>query len=211
MCTLFCVEPAYAYVPEFTNQPTLHDTTLIATPHLSQVYFGELTGMPHTYEISVRESFTLSIELRTLQVASHVSDVSGIVIKVPRKGRVEEVVRLSGGDVVWEEREDTLTGDTYLAGATFSKELDPGTYRIEVHTPNNVEKYMLAIGTTEEMTLGYFELIHRLLKIKDFYGTSRMLIILSPFLYWPLVGIIVVVISVWYGRQLICVNRIAST
>lgn len=189
----------YAYVPEHIEQVSLHDITNVDDVVLSQVFFGELTGMPHTYEFVLDETRSVVLSLRTPPTASSTNSVSGIIIKVPRKGRVEEVARLIGHDASWSRGKDDLTHDTYLQGPSYSGELTPGTYRVEVHTPDNMEKYMLVIGTDERMTIGYFELLGRMLTIKDFYEVSRFTLVTSPYVYIPLVCLIFMSGGVWYA------------
>lgn len=186
MCWSLSVVVAQAYVPVFTEQPTLHDIETIQDPRVTQLFFGELIGAPHTYEISASEPFTLSLELRTPRTASSTGTISSIVVKVPGRGRVEEVTRLVGRDASWEEHRDEMTKDVYLRGATYHGDLGPGTYHIEVHTPDNMEKYMLKVGTEDEMIIGYVELLSRLRSVKHFYGTSPLWLVATPYVYVPL-------------------------
>lgn len=198
---LATVSWTYAYVPEVVVQKDLHDIRAIVDPELSQLFAGELTDFPHTYEIRSEKPFTLYVEIRIPDLAEGKDNVSGIVIKEQRKGRVEEITRFLAKDASWTIKKDTLLGDTYREGASFEKELQGGVYRIEVSTPNNLETYMLRVGKREEMTIGYFELLGRIADIKKLYGKSAFFVIESPYLYWPLIvfALIVCTLCVWYA------------
>ena len=58
-------------------------------------------------------------------------------------------------------------------------------YHIEVHTPDNLEKYVLNFGKKEEMTINYFETITRLAAVKVFFGKSPLRVVESPLVYAP--------------------------
>lgn len=198
---------AFAYVPNLVTQETLHDITTVYDPELSQAFIGQLNDQPHTYEISAEEPFSLFVQLRIPDIDSSKNNVSGIIIKEQKRGRVEEVTRFLAKDAAWSVKDDSLSGDTYREGASFERSLDAGVYRIEVSTPDNIEKYILMIGTREEMTIGYFELISRLMDMKKFAEKSRFFIIESPYVYWPLVVLVSLTSLAWFVRNRMKVAR----
>lgn len=188
---------AYAYVPQIVIQESLYDITEIIDPELSQGFFGELAGFPHTYEIHADKPFTLYAQIRVPDIESSKNTVSGIIIKNKKKGRVEEVTRFLAQDATWAVQSDSLIGEKYREGAMFEKELDAGTYRIEVHTPDNLEKYILRIGNKDDMNIGYFTLLGRIMEVKNFYGYSGFWVVQSPYVYIPLcVGF--AILGAWY-------------
>jgi len=192
---------AQAYVPVLVTQESLIDITPITDPELEQVFFGELTGFPHTYEIEAKTPFTLVIGVHTPDLETNTNTASGIVIKETTRGRVEEITRLTGTEASWNVVRDTLSGGRYREGLSFESQLDPGVYRIEIHTPDNREKYQFAIGTREEMTIGYIELLRRIISVDKFLERSVFWIITSPYVYWPLFGLVSVCMSAWYLRR----------
>lgn len=198
--SLFFTGTAHAYVPQIVVQESLHDITLIDDPELSQAFFGELKNFPHTYEIHADKSFTLYTQIRVPELESSKNNVSGIIIKEQKKGRVEEVARFLAQDAPWTVHRDSLIGETYREGAQFEKELGPGVYRLEVHTPDNLEKYVLRVGKNEDMNIGYFELLGRIIAVKDFYETSAFWIIMSPYVYIPVL-VLGVFGALWYMRM----------
>jgi len=183
-----------AHVPIIMEQDSLKDIAIIEDPDLSQAFYGELIGFPHTYEIRAIEPFTLFTQIMQPDIDSSQNNIGGIIIKErPQGGRVEEVTRLRPSDALWETSYEPFGGDTYRMGPYFEKELNPGVYRIEVSTANNLEKYVLVVGKREEMTLGYFELIGRIADVKVFFGKSKFRVVESPFVYVPLISIVVLI------------------
>ncbi len=196
---------ADAHVPSIIVQDSLKDIEMISDPELSQAFYGELVGFPHTYEIRATEPFTLFVEILQPDIDSSKNNISGIIIKEKKAGgRVEEITRLRAGEAMWETEYEPFGGDTYRKGKSFEAEMGAGVYRIEVNTPDNVEKYVLVVGTREEMTLGYFELVGRIVDVKMFFGKSKWRVVESPFVYVPLIifGIGVLAFYVWKRKKL---------
>ncbi len=204
---VFYAPIVHAYVPNLVTQESLTDITTITDPTLAQGFFGTLAGFPHTFEIRSTEPFLLSLHIRTPNVPSHTDTVSGIVIKEEKRG-VSEVARLKAEDASWTVLNDTLTGTSYRDGSSFERELEPGVYRVEVHTPDNAEKYILMVGTREDMTIGYGALIGRLIDIQRFNEQWIVWVVRSPYVYVPLLIILTscFVCGVWYKRRRISSN-----
>jgi len=193
-----------AHVPNIIVQDSLKDIELVTDPELSQAFYGQLIGFPHTYEIRATEPFTLYAEILLPDIDSSKNNVSGIIIKEQRAGgRVEEVTRLRAREATWETTYEPFGGDTYRKGQSFEAEVGPGVYRIEVNTPDNIEKYVLVLGKREEMTLGYFELIGRIIEVKVFFDKPKWRAIESPFIYVPLVifAIGVLAFFIWKRKR----------
>lgn len=186
-----------AYVPVLVEQESLSDITQIADSALAQGFFGTLDGFPQTYEIHASETFTLYAHIRTPNLPANTNAVSGIIIKEQKRG-VAEVTRMHATDASWETVRDTLTGNTYREGATFEQELGPGVYRIEVHTPDNAEKYVLMVGRRNDMALGYFTLLGRLMDVQRFNERSAFWVVMSPYAYIPLMVIMGGAAGVWW-------------
>ncbi len=188
---------AEAYVPVLVEQESLSDITQITDPTLAQGFFGTLDDFPQTYEIHASETFTLYTHIRTPDLPTNTNAVAGIIIKEQRRG-VTEITRMHAKDASWETTYDALTGNSYREGATFEQELGPGVYRIEVHTPDNAEKYILMVGRQNDMTLGYFDLLGRLMDVQRFNERSAFWVITSPYVYVPLLIIVSVVGGLWW-------------
>lgn len=192
LIAIFSPGVALAHVPVLVEQESIKDVYMIEDPTLSQAFYGEMHDFPHTYEIQAAQSFTLFTQILEPDIDTSKNNVSGIIIKLPEKrGRVTEITRMSL-PTSWQSEYEPFGGDTYLMGPIFEQELGPGTYRIEVHTPDNREKYVLVVGTREELTIGYFELLGRLMEVKEFFGKSKFRIIESPYVYVPLVACLII-------------------
>jgi hypothetical protein len=195
--------PVYAYVPEVVIQKSLLDVVTIDDTSLAQTFFGDLDDFPHTYQIVATEPFHLSVHIRVPDIESSTNNLSGIIIKEPEgKGRVQEIARLYAKDGLWESSREWWSGDSYRNGPSFEKDLGPGTYRIEVHTPDNHEKYILTVGSKKELALGYFETVKRMVEVKKFFEKSPIWIIESPLVFVPLSIFGIGCAFVWYRRRI---------
>lgn len=191
------------YVPFMVVQESLDDLTYVRNPESSRAYYGQLNGFPHTYQINSLESFALFIEVLVPDIASSKSNVSAIVVKeVPGTGRVEEIVRLSAKDAGWESFKDSFSGDWYRRGPSYESDVSAGTYRIEVNTPDNIEKYVLLVGReTHPDSLGFFEKVRRIAEVKAFFGKSQLHVVKSPFVYKSILIIFGLCAFCWYGMR----------
>lgn len=192
----------FAYAPEVVVQKSLLDVSKITNPTLAQTFFGALAEFPHTYEIIATEPFHLFVQISVPNIESSADILSGIIIKEPSgKGRVEEIARLPAQSATWDSSYEWWSGDSYRKGPSFEKDLGPGTYRIEVNTPNNREKYILQVGTENEMVFGYFETVRRIVAVKKFFEKSPLRVVESPLILIPLLSIAGVWMLLWYRRR----------
>ena len=193
---------ADAHVPNLVHPENPDDAVIVEDPGLSQAFYGRLDGFPHAYEVHSDESFSLSVKLLVPDIDEAKNDISAIIVEMPeREGRVREVTRLYAKDAAWVSEFEPWGGDTYRIGPSYEATLEPGTYRLEVNTPNNEEPYVLVVGEREEMTIGYLELVGRIAGVKQFFGKSQLRIVESPFVYVPLLGLIILSGIVGYIRR----------
>lgn len=198
---LLLATPVSASAPEVVVQKSLSDITIINDPVRAQTFYGTLVDFPHTYQIVATKPFHLFVQMKVPDIDASANNLFGIIIKEPAgKGRVEEIVRLKGQDASWESSRDWWSMDSYRNGPLFDQDLGPGTYRIEVSTPDNREKYVLAVGTRNELSFNYFETVGRLMDVKVFFGKSRIRIVESPLVFVPLLGVGGLLI-LWYRRR----------
>ena len=182
---------AEAHVPVLVTQDSPFDISSIEDPELSQALYGTMDGFPHTYEIVATKPFHLFAQILAPDTGAGATNISGILIKLPESGgRVTEVGVLNGKDAPWDSDYEPYGGDSYLQGPQFEGDVEAGTYHIEVHTPDNQERYVLVVGRREEMTIGYGELFKRLVEVKRFFGKSPFLMVESPFVYVPIVLVV---------------------
>ncbi len=200
---VFVVPTAEAHVPVLVEQSSLHDITRIESPEISHAYYGTLKDFPHTYEIVSREPFSLFAEVLMPDREESKTVVSGIIIRaVSERGRVTEVARLLARDASWDSFYEPIGGDSYLRGASYTGELEAGTYRIEVTAPDNDQKYVLVVGKKEDFSgIGYFETVKRIAEVKAFFGKSRVMVIQSPLVYVPLLVLVCIGGFIYYRHK----------
>ncbi len=206
VCLFFlCVPPiGYAYVPLVVEQESQSDVRVIENPETEQYFYGRLNDFPHTYEIQAVEPFTLHVEVLVPEVHEAKDIVNGIIIKQEgRQGRVVEIARMLAVDASWEPFYEPWGGDSYRRGTSFTSEVSPGTYRIEVSTPDNLSPYALVVGTEDERgDVSYTEMVRRIADVKEFYGRSPITVVVSPYVYLPLLVLVLLVGgTIWYRRR----------
>ena len=191
---------ANAHVPVMVVPERVIDVQQIEDPEISRAYYGELTGFPHTFEITATKPFVLYAQVLEPDIDGVENNHSGIIIKERENGRgVEEVARLRSREASWESFYEPFGADRYLKGGQFEKEVAAGVYRIEVSTPVNKGKYVLSVGKIEDFSdVGYFETVANIYKVKQFFGKSPISMLVSPFIYIPL---IVIGLAGFFGRR----------
>jgi hypothetical protein len=167
------------------------------------LWLGELTNYPHLYTFSLPSTTTVQVELRAIPTRQEMSssDLAGILVADTGDGSVREVARLSR-TANWTVTKDGRSGVTYLARDPFAAKLGPGVYRFEVSTPKNQAKYMLRFGGPED-NQGYFAALGEIRTIHSFYGYGIWYMLTSPYVYVPLLLLLLVIGfagTVWYAR-----------
>ena len=178
-----------------TDQFTVGTITDIETP---QTILGELSRFPHSWQFAVSEP--VGVSARLFVTESETEALSFILVKREQRG-VSEVGRVTGSDSVWEPYEDPYSRLDLRGSEFLTVTLEPGAYRLEVSSPDNVGAYQLKIGTDED--LSYREqLQHIFITHRHFTGGIR-----GAFLTWQVITPLVVLISLliffyWRRRSL---------
>jgi hypothetical protein len=123
-------------------------------------------------------------------------NISGIVLRVQKRGNVNEVSRLSAKTAGWERMRDWWTATSYLRGASFEESMEPGLYRIEVSSPDNIGSYALRIGTQDPTRLDYFGLVGDMFRIQKATNGWIVMAFVTPYLGVPL--LLGVSLAVWF-------------
>lgn len=190
VCFLFIPVIAGAHNPKIIETPTQHETLPLNDPAISQALYGTLEKYPHMFEFAVSQPVDFFAEILVPDLESLQNNVSGILLRVNLNGSVSEVARLRAREASWESFYEPFGGDHYRRGSSYRGVLDPGLYRIEVSTPDNIGKYVLAVGTEEDFSgTSYWELLRTLVRVKVFFEKSPLRIVESPFVYGPLLGL----------------------
>jgi hypothetical protein len=190
----------------FAHQPRLvgNETNVVVDqPEISKAYYGSLSGKPATYRIESTEPFRLYVNILVPDMEGIDKDVS---VKILRQGTVISI--LDGIEHDWTQFYEPFAGDHYFRGSEYVKEQDAGTYDIEVYSPDNQGKYVLAIGDREAFPLGELVRTYAVLpRLKsEFFGKSPFSAyfnIMGIFLAVILVITGVISVTVFYGIRLI--------
>lgn len=196
---------AFAYNPAI-NETTIPYEPMVINPRIEEgaEYLGQLLGDPQMYE------FTIGVEsVLSLRVAQVVTEdpllLSLIAVKEnTHNAGVVEVGRLSAKDVTWQLAFDPVLGMKFLETQLFTATITPGTYRVEVSTPDNYGKYMLRFGTTPKEA-GYFATLADIRMVQKFFDYSIFRMFMSSAVYYPL-GVVLLMILIyftWRNRELI--------
>lgn len=206
LCALFLPILVGAFSPTITEieQPyeiITVDYTAIGPTH----YLGELENYPVMYEVTSEEPFVLSASVRQIKSSSEPISFSLIAIrKNDRGGGVSEVGRQNFDAAKWTIEKDNKIGLTFWQSELFASEVSAGTYRIEISTPNNQGKYLLAFGAGDE-TKDYFTTLAGVSRTQQFFGYSFLKLLNSSLVYYPL-GILFflfIIERTWRYRRLI--------
>lgn len=198
----FSVFLASAYNPQPHDTPRPYDEQVIDGDYRYQSYYlGELKGDPHMYEFSTGHEDQLQVKLFQKPTDKNLP-LSLIVVRLNEERGVTEVGRLRGSEVVWGDYEDSALGVDLKSSNEFTADLKAGIYRIEVSTPENVGKYLLVVGK-EAREYGYFETLGGVREIQNFFGYSFLAIFTSSLVSYPLVIVLLIVLSyfTWRHRQ----------
>lgn len=205
LCLLAGVTAVQAYELSVTSVSTPYEIIPIeGDPEVKQVYLGTLEDFPVMYEIRSAESFILSAQLmQQYQGGADPKELSLMIIRENDKGRgVTEVARLRPASTDWVMRQDSVYGMDFWDGPVVQQEVEAGTYRIEVSTPENLGQYILSIGDQDEPA-GYFTTIGQVRTTHKFFGFSVVKLLASSYVYYPL-GIFLLLFAIqrtWKYRK----------
>lgn len=151
------------------------------------VYLGELSDFPVMYEITGKEPFDIQARVRQRYNGSEKPvPFSLIVIRQnERGGGVTEVSRLRPGTDGWTMVKDSVFGMTFWESDVLFSAVEPGVYRIEISTPENIGRYMLILGDGEDMP-GYFTTLANVRTTQKFFGYSVLKLLTSSYVYYTL-------------------------
>jgi hypothetical protein len=186
--------------------PVQYEVVTIENPETEQLILGELSDAPEMYEIVSENPFTLTAEIRAIpnRTSNVPPQFQGIIIKQKEVRGVEEIARLNASDSTWTVVTDKATGLKYQAGPYFSEQVEAGTYRIEVSSPDNQGKYMLMVGAIADEQ-GYNASLSDIATVYAFYDMSKIRMFSSPYVHYP-VGILILILLLggtyaWQRKQ----------
>ena len=155
------------------HQPRMvtSDSITVHTPEISQAFYAELHGHPQTYLILADRPFHLFLQLTAPNIPNARTDFR---FSVTHDAHLLQ--QFDGAATTWKTFNEPFGGDTYLAGPEYEETAAlPGHYRIVVSSPDNLGKYVLAIGNIESFTLAdWLHTLAVLPKVKSFMGKSPL-------------------------------------
>jgi hypothetical protein len=170
-----------------------------------QVHLGELNNFPVMYEVVLVASSTISTSLQQEYRGNENTVPFGImVVRQNERGGVSEVARYNPEQEEWSRIKKPELGLVLQRSEQVSEEVGPGTYRIEVSSPNNQGLYVLKFGVGD-IDEGYFESLGHARTMQKFFGYSIVKMLTSSLVYYPL-GILFLLFAIqrtWKYRKII--------
>ncbi len=182
----------------------------VEAPEVSKAYYAELKGKPDTYRISSEAplKFYLNILVPDIEGATKDYAVKVTREKMESTGTVNyDLYYLDGLKADWTAFYEKFAGDAYFKGPEIRSDLEAGTYNIEVSSPDNTGKYVLAIGEKEEFSLSEAIYTIKILPVlkKDYFGKSPLTAyfnLVGLYLLILLILILAAGIFVWYFARM---------
>ena len=187
LVALFVATPAAAYELFVTEVTEPYQIVPLESPlEEKQAYVGELVDYPLMYEVTTDATTTLSAQLSQRYRGAMPLGLALMVVRSDdRGGGVTEIGRLHPESADWVKRRDKVYGMTFWDSAIFAREVGPGTYRIEVSTPENQGPYLLTIGTNDKDS-GYWKTLGQVYTTQQTFGLSFLSMLRSSLVYYPL-------------------------
>jgi len=204
---------ALVLLPVFAQAYTVFETDISqpyeivpieATPPIEHNYLGTLEEYPVMYEITSDKPFTFVAQVSQL-AGSEAQPLSLLLVrKNDRGGGVTELARMNADPAEWTRHTDSILGLSLLTSPQISEPVEPGTYRIEVSSPENVGDFLLSVGE-EETEPGYFATLGSIRQTQAYFGFGFFSMLKSSYVYYP-IGIALLVFAIyktWSYRHLI--------
>ncbi|MEK7462436.1 MAG: hypothetical protein AAB618_02580 [Patescibacteria group bacterium] len=191
---LTSVSFAYAYNPIPAEPTEAYSLIEIeGDPYVERSYLGDLEDAPDMYELKTDVAITLKMQV--MQRSNKKAQPFGLIIVRQNDidGGVAEIVRQNEPLEKWTKERSQMLGMRFLTAPVLEKEITPGTYHIEVSTPDNKGSYMLLVGE-EPVSSGYFKALAQIFKTQHHFGFTPFHLIFSSYIYLTLV-----IIGIGYG------------
>lgn len=194
---LFSVTIVSAYNPIVVEPPQAYEIiTIEGDPYVQREYLGDLEDFPDMFEVTSEVAFTLNVKVRQRATNEPISFALITVRQNDADGGVSEIARLNQPAAEWAEVRDDSLGMTFLESEVLEKEVTPGTYRIEISTPDNRGDYMLIVGD-ESQPSGFFKAIGQIYTTQRHFNYTPFHMLFSSYILYP-VGIILVCVGIFY-------------
>jgi len=199
---LLCVTPIFAL--EFSAPTPIRPYEPISIGsdvETVREYYGKLTGDPIMYELMVRESGAIRVILDQPYVGTAPQPLRFLVVREISGGRLETVARSELLSQSWQSHTEYLMGFRWWRSELWLPDLSPGTYKVEVSSPQNLGSYRLTLGM-EEAAGSYVGTWQRLWFVHEYYERPWWKFLGSLFVISHVVVLSIVVLLWWYGKRL---------
>lgn len=156
-----------------------------------QVFLGELDDFPIMYGFTIGDETTnfKTVIRQRYEGDTKPIDFSLILIRQNDNNRgVTEIARLRLRTEDWTIVKDKTIGMTFWESPLLDNELQSGSYRLEISTPDNIGRFMLTFGESDNDG-GYFKELGNVYTTQKFFGHSFLKLLSSTLVYY-LLGII---------------------
>jgi len=190
----------------YAHQPRLPagNITKIKNPEISQAFYAELTGQPHTYIINSDKPFNLYAGILVPALKNSDKDYFMEITEETK----DFYVQLKPSDSDWLLFHEEFANDNYYWGPEFGANqplegpkgipVKAGTYKVKIYSPDNQGKYVFVVGYLEEFSLKeMLSTLIRMPKIKSYFGKSPFTAYFNRvglFLLIPLIIILAIII-----------------
>ena len=191
------VDQAAAHQPFVPGATSSIDVT---DPTISKAYYAELRGQVDTYHISSDASFVLYLNVLVPAISGVTEDYT---LTIVRDG--QPWAMLAPATEAWKAFDEPFGGDRYLTGPEYRQRVPSGHYDVVVSSPDNIGKYVLAVGEVESFPMSeVLRTLATMVAVKYYFGKPAIAVLESPFISVPLVLVLLTVLSVTW---LILVRR----
>lgn len=189
--------PAAAFSPVVSEPSIPYEAMMIENvdPYKERILLGDLEQFPDMYELVFDKAVDFKIQLKQRNVGT-LSPFSLLMVKVNDDGSVSEVFRHQTPIEKWSYVNDMMLGFNLREDEPLMKNIEPGTYRIEVSTPVNEGAYMLILGD-ETVKVNFFSTLGGIFETQQHFGFTWLRFLLSSYVHYPL-GIMVVLVGILF-------------
>ena len=180
--------------------------TEVKNPEVSQAFYGELNGTSDFFRIKSDKPFKFYAGVLVPDIKDVGKDVSVEVMKIidEKENRIFTYL-LDGQNFAWTKYYEEFGGDNYFKGPDVKKDLEAGTYDLQVFSPDNQGRYALVIGEKEEFPVK--EIINTIFTLpllkKNFFDRSPLTAFFNYSGLFLVVVVLTIVIVIYFFYRII--------
>lgn len=148
VCFFAIAAPVFAHLPYMAGG---NAGITVNKPEISKAYYGWLEGEPAVYSIDAKTPFLLYVNLLSPRIETGRIDYSAIIYKDG-----EFFANIPADNSLWLVTYEPFANDYYAKGPEWGQKVPSGKYEIKIYNSGNSGNYVLAVGKTEDLSLGEF-------------------------------------------------------